>query len=98
LGWDARVTTGASFDLDTSVFLLKSDNKVKSDVEGYCFFNNKKVDNGSVEHMGDNLTGVGEGDDEVIKVNLSSLSSDIEKIVFAVKSMMVLLRNRILVK
>ena len=39
---------------------------------------------GTVEHTGDNLTGEGEGDDEIIKVNLSAMSPDVERIVFPV--------------
>lgn len=70
LGWDPRVTTGKDFDLDASVFLVNSEGKCRSDKD-FIFYNNLKSTEGSVEHTGDNLTGEGDGDDEVIKVDLS---------------------------
>ena len=83
LGWDARATDGQDFDLDASVFLLGSNGKVRSD-QDFIFYNNLKSTDGSVEHMGDNRTGAGEGDDETIKVNLASVPPDVEKIAIAV--------------
>jgi tellurium resistance protein TerD len=83
LGWDARATDGAAFDLDASAFLVKLDGKVRSDSD-FCFYNNKVVANGAVQHTGDNLTGAGEGDDESIKVELSKIPADLDKVVFTV--------------
>ncbi len=83
LGWDARTTTGTDFDLDASALMLKSDGKVLSD-KHFIFFNNMTSPDGSVEHTGDNLTGEGEGDDEMIKVNLAAVPADVDKIVFPV--------------
>jgi len=83
LGWDARTTTGADFDLDASALLTNAEGKVAND-QNFVFFNNLKSPDGSVEHTGDNLTGEGEGDDEVIKVNLAGVPADVEKIVFPV--------------
>lgn len=83
LGWDARTTTGTDFDLDASAIALKADGKVYSD-QHFVFFNNLKSPEGAVEHLGDNLTGAGEGDDEQIKVHLTQVPSDIDKIVFPV--------------
>ncbi len=83
LGWDARATDGAAFDLDASVFLVKMDGKVRSDSD-FCFYNNKVVGDGAVQHMGDNTTGEGEGDDESVKVELSKVPGELDKIVFAV--------------
>jgi tellurium resistance protein TerD len=83
LGWDVRTTTGADFDLDASALLCGSNGKVLSD-QHFVFFNNLKSPCGAVEHMGDNLTGVGEGDDEVIKVNLAAVPAEVQKIVFVV--------------
>jgi len=83
LGWDARATDGAAFDLDTSAFLVKLDGKVRSDAD-FCFFNNKTVADGAVQHQGDNTTGAGEGDDEVIKVELAKIPADLDKVVFTV--------------
>jgi tellurium resistance protein TerD len=83
LGWDARATDGAAFDLDASAFLVKLDGKVRSDND-FCFYNNKIVADGAVQHAGDNTTGAGEGDDETVKVELSKIPADLDKVVFAV--------------
>ena len=83
LGWDQRVTDGSDFDLDASVYLLNEGGKVRSDAD-FVYFNNLKAADGSVEHHGDNLTGVGEGDDEVVSVHLGKLPQDVAKVVFAV--------------
>ena len=83
LGWEARVTDGAEFDLDASVFMVKGDGKVNSDND-FIFYNNLKSADGSVEHMGDNTTGAGDGDDEVIKVDLQKIPSGIERLAFTV--------------
>ena len=69
--------------MDASAFLVKLDGKVRSDSD-FCFYNNKVVGDGAVQHAGDNTTGAGEGDDETIKVELSKIPSDLDKIVFAV--------------
>jgi tellurium resistance protein TerD len=83
LGWDARTTTGADFDLDASALLLGSNGRVLSDSH-FVFFNNLRSPDGSVEHTGDNLTGEGEGDDESILVNLAMVPPQVERIVFPV--------------
>lgn len=86
LGWDIKATdTGYDFDLDSSVFLLNSNEKLISD-NHFIFYNNltSPDPDKSVQHMGDNLTGVGEGDDEVIKVNLKKVPNEVQKIVVAV--------------
>jgi tellurium resistance protein TerD len=75
LGWDQRETDGAEFDLDASVFLLDAAGKIRSDSD-FVYYNNLKAINGAIEHMGDNLTGEGEGDDEVVKINLKQLEID----------------------
>ncbi|MGW4894399.1 TerD family protein [Kitasatospora sp. NPDC004240] len=82
LGWDARSTTGAPFDLDASA-LLSSGGRVLGD-EYFVFYNNLKSPEGSVEHQGDNLTGDGDGDDEVVVVNLELVPAQVDKVVFAV--------------
>jgi tellurium resistance protein TerD len=83
LGWDARPTDGADFDLDASAFMLKADGKVRSDAD-FIFYNQKKSACGSVEHLGDNLTGKGEGDDETLVVQLNKVPTDVERVTFAV--------------
>ena len=83
LGWDTRVTDGSAFDLDASVFLLNDAAKVRSDAD-FVFYNNKNGGNGSVVHQGDNTTGEGSGDDEVVAVTLDQVPADIQKLSFAV--------------
>lgn len=83
LGWDARATDGAAFDLDGSAFLLAASGKVRSDTD-FIFYNQTKSADGSVEHAGDNRTGAGDGDDEVIVVQLDSVPDDVAKIAVAV--------------
>lgn len=83
LGWDVRSTTGTDFDLDASALILGESAKVLSDAH-FVFYNNLRSPDGAVEHTGDNLTGEGEGDDEVINVQLSALPPEVSSIVFAV--------------
>jgi tellurium resistance protein TerD len=83
LGWAERSTDGAAFDLDANAFLLNADGKVRNDGD-FCFYNNKIVANGAVEHAGDNKTGAGEGDDETLKVELSKVPADVYRITFCV--------------
>ena len=83
LGWDARVTDGARFDIDGSVFLLKADGKVRADVD-MVFYNNLKSSDASVTHSGDNLTGAGAGDDETVTVELSMVPAEVDKIAVCV--------------
>lgn len=83
LGWDERVTSGAAFDLDASVFLLGANGRVRGDHD-FIFYNQLKSDNGAVEHTGDNRTGQDDGDDESIKINLPLVPADIEKIIITV--------------
>ena len=84
LGWDVkRYDGGFDFDLDAAAFLLGASGKVNSD-DDFVFYNNLKHVSGSVEHMGDNLTGAGEGDDEEIKIDLEKVPANVEKIDFTV--------------
>lgn len=83
LGWDARATDGADFDLDASAFLLAAGDRVRSDAD-FVFYGQLKATDGSVEHTGDNRTGAGDGDDEVIKVDLSRVAPDVQKIAVSV--------------
>ncbi|MCO7577110.1 MULTISPECIES: TerD family protein [Pseudomonas] len=83
LGWDPRSTDGTEFDLDASAFLLAANGKVRGEAD-FIFYNQLKSQDGSIEHAGDNRTGAGEGDDEVLKVDLSRVPADIDKIAFTV--------------
>jgi len=83
LGWDSNSFTGSEFDLDAQAIMVGADGKVPND--GYfVFFNQLKSPEGSVEHTGDNRTGEGDGDDEAINVNLATIPTEIEKVVFTV--------------
>ncbi|AFZ50156.1 TerD family protein [Dactylococcopsis salina] len=86
LGWDVNKTdTGNDFDLDASVFLLGENEKLVSDSHLVFYNNTKSPDpDHSVEHMGDNLTGAGEGDDEVVIINLKKVPDEVQKITFVV--------------
>ena len=83
LGWDVRATDGADFDLDASAFILKADGKVRGDSD-FIFYNNLKSTDGAVQHMGDNKTGAGAGDDEVVNVDLAKVPAEVDKVSFAV--------------
>lgn len=84
LGWDVNKYDGGSdFDLDAAAFLLGASGKTASDAD-FVFYSNLKHSSGAVEHLGDNLTGEGEGDDEQIKVDLSMVPAAVEKIDFTV--------------
>ncbi|BEP28895.1 TerD family protein [Helicovermis profundi] len=84
LGWDTnKYDGGKDFDLDAAAFLTNESGKVNADGD-FVFFNNLKHASDSVIHLGDNLTGEGEGDDEQIKVELSKVPSGVDKISFTV--------------
>jgi tellurium resistance protein TerD len=83
LGWEARSTTGAAFDLDASA-LMCANGRVLGD-EYFVFYNNLKSPEGSVEHTGDELVGgTGSTDDESILVNLLQVPQSVDKVVFPV--------------
>jgi tellurium resistance protein TerD len=83
LGWQARSTTGAAFDLDASA-LLCSGGRVMGD-EYFVFYNNLTSPEGSVEHTGDELVGgTGSDDDETVLVDLTGVPAQVDKIVFPV--------------
>lgn len=79
LGWDARSTDGAPFDLDASAFLLTDEGHVRSDAD-FIFYGQLSDAVGSVVHQGDNRTGEGDGDDEQIVIDLTKVPADVQKI------------------
>ena len=82
LGWDTnKYDGGFDFDLDTAAFLTGENGKVSADTD-FVFYNNLKHPSGSVQHLGDNLTGAGDGDDEQIKVDLAAIPANIQKVTF----------------
>ncbi|MFR5266711.1 TerD family protein [Clostridium sp.] len=80
-GWDVA-NNGFDFDLDIAAFLLNENGKVAHIPDDVIFFNNMKGE--GIELLGDNRTGAGEGDDERIKMDLTKIRSDIQKIVFVI--------------
>lgn len=92
LGWDAANAEGGFFkklfsgkkdiDCDASVFVCK--NGKLTSMEDVVYFGNLTHKSGAVKHMGDNLTGEGEGDDEQIFVDLDKLPAEYDKLVFVV--------------
>ena len=84
LGWDVNAfDTGGDFDLDTAAFLLGENGKVTR-AEDFVFYGNLRHPSGAVEHLGDNLTGQGDGDDEQIKIDLGRVPENITRIAFTV--------------
>jgi tellurium resistance protein TerD len=82
LGWDVSGSS-STFDLDASAFLLNANGKMRND-KNFVYFRNLISGDGSVTHTGDNLTGVGDGDDETIKAALDKIPADVEQVVFVV--------------
>ena len=84
IGWDINAyDTGGDFDLDAAAFCLTDSGRV-SDSNDFVFYGNLVHPSGAVQHMGDNLTGAGDGDDEQIKIDLSKIPANITKIAFTV--------------
>jgi tellurium resistance protein TerD len=84
LGWDTNnSTTGSSFDLDASVFILGDNRKILSDSH-FVFYNNLKSPDEAVIHTGDNLTGDGDGDDEQVKIDLTKINPAVKEICIVV--------------
>jgi tellurium resistance protein TerD len=80
LGWDS---SNHNIDMDASAFMLGSNLKLPSD-EYFVFYNNLKSPDSAVQHTGDNRTGEGSGDDEMILTNLDLINPGISEILFLV--------------
>jgi len=84
LGWDTnKYDGGQEFDLDTSAFVLGDTGKVK-DEKDFVFYNNQTGGQGAIVHVGDNRSGAGDGDDEQIKIDLSKIPAEVQKISFTI--------------
>jgi tellurium resistance protein TerD len=83
LGWNPRAADGAAFDLDASVFMATGSGKVRSDGD-FIFYNQSKSACGSVEFMGYNTTGGGDDDDEQVKVDVTKVPAEVQKLAFGV--------------
>jgi tellurium resistance protein TerD len=81
LGWHPRSTDGAAFDLDASAILVDANGKGISEAH-FVFYNNLTDPSGAVVHQGDNRTGDGEGDDEVVTVDLANVPATVDRVVF----------------
>ncbi|WP_456913869.1 TerD family protein [Geodermatophilus sp. SYSU D00696] len=84
LGWDVNSFSNFEYDLDASAIMLDASGRVTPDDSGFVFYNNLRSPDGSVLHTGDNLTGEGDGDDEMIQVDLTMVPQFVQKIVFPV--------------
>ncbi|MEV7339890.1 TerD family protein [Streptomyces sp. NPDC093544] len=81
LGWEPAFR-GKDIDLDASVIAYGPQrNHIDS-----CYFGKLSIVNGAIKHSGDNLTGEGGGDDEVIVVDLGRLPQEVTGLVFTVNS------------
>jgi tellurium resistance protein TerD len=76
LGWELL---SQSLDLDASMFVLGANGKLLSE-QHFIFYNNLRTPDGSVAHQGDNRTGVGDGDDELILANLKQIQPEAQEI------------------
>ncbi len=83
LGWEMATATAAPYDLDASVFLLNSKDRVSQD-RHFIFYNNRQDPAEAVLLSEDNRTGQGEGDDETVLVALPKLPAEVQKILFIV--------------
>lgn len=84
LGWDVNAfDSGADFDLDAAAFMVGENGKCPTERE-FIFYGNLEHNSGAVKHMGDNLTGGGDGDDEQIEVDLTIIPSNVSRVVFTV--------------
>ncbi len=84
LGWDVNAfDSGAAFDLDAAAFMLGQNGKCPTENE-FIFYKNLEHRSGAVKHMGDNLTGEGEGDDEQILIDLTLIPANVDKVAFTV--------------
>lgn len=83
IGWDVIGFDSDAPDLDVSIFMVDKNEQTRID-EDFIFYNNLKAPDNSVEHMGDNRTGAGEGDDENIMVNLELVPYEVFRIYFVI--------------
>ena len=82
-GWDLNAFNADALDLDLSLFFLNKDNMTRQDSD-FLFYNQREAFEGGVKHHGDSRTGAGDGDDEVISLDLQVLPYDIVRILISV--------------
>ncbi|OIN85588.1 MAG: hypothetical protein AUJ12_08545 [Alphaproteobacteria bacterium CG1_02_46_17] len=93
VGWDVIGFEKEAPDLDLSIFLLDKNHQTRMD-EDFVFYNNLKSLEGAVEHMGDNRTGAGDGDDENVLVDLMSLPFELTRVAFVISIYEAEMRNQ----
>ncbi|MBF2056739.1 MAG: TerD family protein [Cyanobacterium sp. T60_A2020_053] len=94
LGWDVAekkggflgslLGGGSNFDLDASVICCGKNRKSANPQRDIIYFGNLRHYSDAILHMGDNLTGEGDGDDEEIIINLKQVPQDIDKLIIVV--------------
>jgi tellurium resistance protein TerD len=81
-GWDQKAFEEQPVDLDLCCFLLDKSDQTRED-DDFVFYNHEATVDETVKHMGDNRTGAGDGDDEIMLVDLNGVSFDVFKVMFA---------------
>jgi len=81
LGWEMK--PGSAMDLDASVFMVNYNNKIPEDAY-FVFYNNLKSPDGGIQHTGDNRTGYGDDDDEMVLCNMDSIAPAISEILIVI--------------
>lgn len=76
LGWELAAQ---SLDLDASMFVLGANGKLLSE-QHFIFYNNLRTPDASIAHQGDNRSGVGDGDDELILANLKQIQPEAQEV------------------
>ena len=90
LGWDEVQQQSRGFfapkpqPIDCDAFALLLQNGMLLDTRDVVYFGNLTHMSGAVKHMGDNLTGAGDGDDEQIMIDLNAVPAQYDRIVLAV--------------
>lgn len=82
-GWEVRSFEGEDPDLDLCCFILDKDRQTRKDPD-FIFYNNREAEEGEVKHLGDSRTGAGEGDDEIIEVDLQALPFEVASIMLVI--------------
>lgn len=83
LGWDFNAFDQLAVDMDACVFLLDHNGQTREDSD-FVFYNTPETLDGAVKHHGDSKTGAGEGDDEIVSIDLSGIPFDIVTLEFVI--------------
>ncbi|MFP3154374.1 TerD family protein [Lachnospiraceae bacterium ZAX-1] len=83
LGWDVNPNSPIPYDLDASVFMLGGNNFVIGD-DWFVFYGQPTSPDNAIRHSGDNSSGAGQGDDEIIHIDLNLLNPSVARLAFIV--------------